>query len=425
MIKKLFTILFLVLITTSILVSQTSDTLMSSKPKKGEIERSGGFARVQSMGLNPYIIDPYYMTVNPAWASVYYDFLWGDLGRTATAFQNDGSGEFAGFNFKISNDLVLGAMLTRDDFSNQFSIGSLSAANTLITQINNIIPAGTQVVALNNNLEVLAAFNLGKFSIGLGVSYAGSTNQNNPATGASTEASASQIGINAGVVTHTNLVKLDASAAILMPSASYTAPNVKETKVSQTFIQAQARVFYKLSTKFSLVPSATFVTSSGTADNAGTSSDLPSTMMFIVGLGLSYEVGDVLVAGGPAFIYNSTTTKGLNGAADQTDATTLFPVWNVGVEWNIAEWMVGRFGYIASTQKTTNQSLVPTDPTKINETVITSYLANQAVVGIGFKIGRLSLDGTVNVDVLRQGLANLGNAAAGPTFAYLSLSFGF
>jgi hypothetical protein len=414
MTKKLFTIFTFILIIASITLGQAKET-----------PRSGGFARVQAMGLNPYIVDPYYMTVNPAWASVYYDFLWGDLGSTKAAFVNDaGNGEFAGFNFQLSEELVLGAMLTRNDFNNQFSIGSLNAANALITQINNIIPAGTQVVPLNNNMEVLAAFKLGKLSIGLGASYAGSTNQNNPSTGGSTEASASQIGVNAGIVTLTNLVKLDASAAILMPSASFTAPNTKETKVSQTFIQAQARVFYKLSTKFSLVPSATFVTSSGTADAAGTSSDLPSTMILIAGLGLSYEVGDVLVAGGPAFIYTSTTTK-VKDAADQTDATTMFPVWNVGVEWNIAEWLVGRFGYIAQTQKETNQTLVPADPKKINETVITSYLVSQAVVGLGFKIGRLSLDGTVNVDVLRQGLANLGNANAGATFGYLSISFGF
>lgn len=423
MIKKLFTLFTLILILTSISISQTTDTLQSMKVKKDEIERSGGFARVQSMGINPYIIDPYYMTVNPAWATDYYDFLWGDLGRTATNFGNDGSGEFAGFNFKVTDDLVLGAMLTRNDFGNQYSIGSLNNANSLVTQINNIV-GGSPVVSLNNNVEILGAFKAGKLSVGLGVSYAGSTNQNNPATGGSTEGSASQLGFNVGVVTHTNLLKLDGSVSLILPSASYTAPNVDETKVSQTIIQAQARLFYKLSSKFSLVPSVTFSTSSGTADAGGHSSDLPSTMLLGIGLGLSYQVGDVLVVGGPMFLYNSTTNKGTNGASDLTNSNTMFPVWNVGVEWNIAEWMVGRFGYIAVTSKSTSQTLA-VDPKKVNETVQTSYLADQAIVGVGFKIGRLSLDGTMNLDVLRQGLANFGNAAAGPTFAYLSLSFAF
>jgi len=418
MIKKLFTVITLILILTSLSFSQ-SDTL---KVKKGGIERSGGFARVQAMGLNPYIIDPFFITVNPAWATDYYDFVWGDLGRTATNFGNDGSGEFAGFNFRVTDDLVLGAMLTRNDFGNQYSIGSLNAANTIITQINGIV-GGSPVVPLNNNLEVLGSFKLGKLSVGLGVSYAGSTNQNNPATGGSTEGSASQLGFNVGVVTHTNLVKLDGSVSITMPSASYTTPNVKETKVSQTIIQAQARLFYKLSSKFSLVPSATFTTSSGTADAAGISSDLPSVMALGVGLGLSYQVGDVLVVGGPMFLYNSTTTKGTNQEPDLTNSNTMFPIWNVGVEWDIAEWMVGRFGYFAVTSKATNQTNAANN--KVNETVQTNFLASQAVVGVGFKIGRLSLDATMNVDVLRQGLANFGNANAGPTFAYLSLSFAF
>ena len=42
-----------------------------------EIKKTGGFARISSMGANPYIVDPYYMTVNPAWGA-YYDnfFIW-------------------------------------------------------------------------------------------------------------------------------------------------------------------------------------------------------------------------------------------------------------------------------------------------------------------------------------------------------------
>ena len=43
--------------------------------------------------------------------------------------------------------------------------------------------------------------------------------------------------------------------------------------------------------------------------------------------------------------------------------------------------------------------------------------------GIGLRFGDFALDGTVNADVLRQGLNNI--AGGGATFAYLSTSYAF
>ena len=57
-----------------------------------------------------------------------------------------------------------------------------------------------------------------------------------------------------------------------------------------------------------------------------------------------------------------------------------------------------------------------------SETVNTFFTpAPGATVGVGFRLGSFSLDATVNEDVLRQGLANIGGN--GPTLAYLSASY--
>ena len=42
--------------------------------------RYGGYARLYSMGDNPYVIDPDNIKFNPAYSSIYSNFLWGDIG---------------------------------------------------------------------------------------------------------------------------------------------------------------------------------------------------------------------------------------------------------------------------------------------------------------------------------------------------------
>ena len=64
-----------------------------------QYKQTGGFARLQGMGNNPYVIDPYVSTVNPAWAGYYPNFLFGDLGSSTGAFASGGVGQFISANF--------------------------------------------------------------------------------------------------------------------------------------------------------------------------------------------------------------------------------------------------------------------------------------------------------------------------------------
>lgn len=387
-------------------------------------EKSGGFARIQSMGSNPYIIDPFYMTINPAWGAYYDNFIFGDLGSTQTAFGNDGAGQFIGTNFRLSPQLTVGALLTRNDFSGRFTISHLDP-NDIVGQINNAVGAG--LTDLNNNLEVMATYKSGSHNFGIGIAYASSSNEINPDQGDPTEGSASQIGINLGYLgSMGSSLILDAGFSIVMPGASYTPAGGDETTFSETSIGVDARAFYTLSSKFKVVPAIKFVTTSGTADIAGGTGtntvDLNSSSVFILGIGLMYESGDFLFAGGPAIVsLGNTRPEVENVSPELTSTTSFFPAWNLGAEWSMLDWLYARFGYVSLTGSITTESSA--SPTAVDESTRTFYGPTGAYVGLGLKLGNLSLDGTVNTDVLRQGLNNI--AGGGATFSYLSLSIYF
>lgn len=411
--RSLMSIL-IVLISFSTLTSQTFD-------------RSGGYARVMSLGYNPYVVDPEFIKYNPAWTGMYKNFVWGDFGGSSFG-PYASSGQFVGFNFGITDNLTLGAMLTRDDFMSVFdamynfgSIGRLDPG-FLVPQINSIVGAGS-VVPLNNNIEVLGSFRVGQIIIGAGISYAASTNELKPAVGGTQTGSASQIGFNAGLLMElSRKFTLDASVMFMSPSASFEPATGTKTELSQTFIGAQGRLFWKFNNNVSFVPAVKFYSASGTVDAGGKSSDLNSITLLNAGFGIQYRNDDFMLVGGPALQTISTTFPAVPTVSPElTTSSFYFPVWNLGAEWFATDWLTARAGYIASTYSTTNESAASV--TTKNETTITGYMPGNVTLGLGFRFGGFALDATMNVDVLRQGLNNIGGGT--PTFAYISSSYAF
>jgi hypothetical protein len=418
-------------------------TLVFSASTFAQYEQTGGFARLRGMGNNPYVVDPSVMTVNPGWGGYYQNFLFGDLGFSAGAFQPGGVGQFIAANFHVGGGLSLGGMLTRNDFLGG-GIGTLDPGG-LVGQINSYLDnqgftnqnptsgllfgSSTYVVPLNNNLELMGSIKSGNTTFGLGVAYATTTNEFKPDTGTGAIGSASQLGFNAGIVTKlTGSFLLDIGASLMMPSTDFEPFVGSKTEFSQTIILVNARVFWQHSSKLAVVPVVAFATASGTLDsgktnpNASTgSSDLPSLTVIAVGVGFNYEVGDFLLAGGPGFATLSATTAEIpNVSPELSTSAFVFPIWNLGVEWNMNDWFVARFGYVASTQSVTSE--IPASLTAVHEYTVTNFFGPQgATVGVGFRLGNFSLDATVNEDVLRQGFNNIGGG--GPTFAYLSLAY--
>jgi hypothetical protein len=388
--------------------------------KTTKMEKTGGYARVLGMGNNPYIIDPFYVTVNPAWGAYYDHFLFGDLGSTAGAFAAGGVGQFASVNFRVNKDFTLGALLTRNDF-NGFGIARLDPFGL----VGNVPSA----IGLNNNLELMGTLMFGNTAVGLGVAYASTVNESSPGgTAGTTSTSASQIGFNLGIISNLSSdMKLDFGVALMMPKVSLEVPSPGINQDgSNTIINAAARLFWDYSSKLTFVPTINFIMASGSADvitgapPAAKSNDLASNMVIFGGFGINYKVGDFLLAGGPAVVFQKTSNDSNDIFNNESSTTRLiFPLWNLGVEWKMNDWFVARLGYVASTGKQTSET---TNNGVTSENISTFFLpAPGATVGVGFRLGSFSLDATVNEDVLRQGLANIGGN--GPTLAYLSASY--
>ncbi|MCK9426573.1 MAG: hypothetical protein M0Q21_11085 [Ignavibacteriaceae bacterium] len=392
-----------------------------SNTDKLSFDRSGGYARIQSLGNNPFVVDPENMKTNPAYAAYYQNFLWGDLGSSKVGADNNGVGQFAGFSLKITPSLTVGGLLTRKDFQSN-SIGLLDPTGVVST-VNSLLGV-TRVVNLDNNLELFGSYLLRNMVFGLGVAYASTTDKYTPATGSGDEGSASQFGLNAGLILEVNKdLDVDVDVSLILPSATYTPGTGSKTAASNTLLMVDARAFYKINPKLTVVPLVNFVTVSGTVDQAGKSSDLPSSTILGLGVGINYRAGDFLFAGGPSLMYSSTTDPSIPNISPETSSSFFtFPAWNIGAEWNLASWFIARFGYVASTTNETWQRVIST--TKTDEFTKTTFGANDgATLGIGLRFGQFGLDATVNEEILRQGFNNIGGGKA--TLAYISASYAF
>jgi len=380
--------------------------------------RAGGYARLYSMGDNMYIVDLDNIKVNPAYGSQFSNMIWGDLGEK-TDMYNNGSGQFAGFNFKLNKQVSVGALLTRKDF-NTMSIAKLDPSD-LVSAINSNMP-GASVVPLENNLELFGAFDLGNLVLGLGVAYASTNNETKPASGTGTKQTAGQIGLNAGIIFKlNNTTSIDADFSLIMPSVEVDPGSASgKATASQTYLIVNARMFMPMTSKLTFVPVVGFATVSGSSEVGGTTYDMPSGTNIAVGFGINYKVGDLLIAGGPSLIMESVTTAAVpNTSPELSTSKLVFPNWNLGAEFNFTDWLIGRFGYVAHTESITSESAASL--TTKNETIYTSHLPGDVRVGLGFRFGNFALDATVNDDVLRQGLNLIGGGTA--TFAYISASY--
>lgn len=398
------------------------------------IKKTGGYARLSAMGSNPYVMDPYFNTLNPSWNAVYNNFLLGDLGSSAgTPFSPGGYGQYLSGSFQVGSNWTLGGILARNDFNGMSvalldpgSYGSFSPSYPgVVSTVNGIAGEGS-VVPLDNNVELIGTYTYGKMILGLGLAYASTSNKVNPPVGASTEGSASQFGINAGLISNvTKTLKLDIGASLILPSASLKPDTLNETSASQTIINVTGRAFWQVNNNLNIVPLILFSTESGSIDSGGTSAgsvDMPSFTWFEFGVGLNYQIGDFLIAGGARFSTASLSTPAISNVSPELSSSeTIFPIWNIGLEWDLLDWLVGRFGYVAYTGSRSDDIL--NTATSKTEYIRTFFGPSQmgATLGVGFRFADFSLDATINEDVLRQGFNMIGGG--GPTFAYLTASY--
>lgn len=432
MLKRAFYLFILFFFAINNLYSKDDEKEQKDTITLSAYERSGGYARLWSMGsenwnltYNYFIIDPFYIVANPAWSSKYYNFLWGDLGSTIPGNDFDGSPQFAGFNFKIQDGLILGAILSRRDFHG----GSIYSVDryTLASIINANRP-GPSVIVPTNNLSFVGSYELETdFSLGFGLSYSSSFNENKPAGSPTASANFSQFGLTGGALYKQDELLVDASASIVFLSADSKAPNVRTYEGSASLFNLFGRVFYEYNNNLTFVGVLFFNSASGeTVDKIfnGTSTkrDLDSRTGYGLSAGINYRHDRFLLAGGVTYACSTITApKVANVSPELTNSICYFPIWNLGLEYLATNWLILRCGYYAGDYSQSVETAA--SPTTKNLNEIKGYVPGSATLGLGFRFGTFGLDAAISEQVLREGLNLIGGGKQ--TFAYISASYAF
>ncbi|HUI64541.1 MAG TPA: autotransporter outer membrane beta-barrel domain-containing protein [Bacteroidota bacterium] len=420
--------------------------------------------------INPFIYDdPTLMLLNPAYQKMYKDYAWmniggGTLNGTSTADNGYGK-QFSGVNFALSKDLTVGTVLSFDP----------SFANYLRTQLGTFVGAVRGVASPVAPLppidvfEVVGTLDVGNIVFGAGILYGWAKNDATnlgivaPPAANNSQLSANVFGLRLGMLMDLGGgSSFDASAALRFDnatdnmtatSAAGAPANPGNYSASATEINVNARLKLKMSNKVNFVPYAAFGNVSGqpkqdaaaTGATAYNGSVKLSAMLFSVGAGMEYKLSNFYLAGGlsfrtsdlkseisPAFVVGTPNP----GTTTTTLSATEFPVFNLGIEWTLLDWLTGRMGYYRTFQSLGNKTERPnngltttTDYWNGNSNVFIGGLTgtdnNLLTFGLGLHFGNFALDGTVSAQALRRGLGLIGAQDDINTFGYLTASYCF
>jgi hypothetical protein len=455
-----------------LLALATSGVLAQAKPGGIARELSMGAARVdRNIAVNPFIVmDPSWLLANPALMMKYSDYAWFDLaGGTINGYggENVYGNQFGGVTFGFGKELTIGAILSYD----------ASVTNSLWSPLNAYIARSTRTAAnpaaatgaprAIEVFEVMAAFDLGGFQVGAGVSY-GRSNQdftNTPAAPATNSSdgslSARTLGIRGGIRMDLGsgtsfegavAARFDNAADKYSVGGSGNGTGTSDYSASTTELEVNARLAMKMSKRFTLVPYAAMRTYSvepkengrlvGQAETKYSYKN--SVLSLSLGVGGEVKVKDFLLAGGVSFATRHDKTE-TNPNATPTDKTTTVtstitavPVFNLGVEYPVLDWLTLRGGYYRAFATIGNKNEVGGGAT--NETNLAIGFSGVSfggyapagndenglmTLGVGLKFGAFALDATVSEQALRRGFGMIGAQDNINTFGYATVSYCF
>jgi hypothetical protein len=440
--------------------------------------KNGGIARQLSMGgsnaglrlvVNPFLMhDPSYMLVNPAYQTMYKDYIWMNVGggtlNGLSTGDNGYGNQFSGVSFGLDKTWTVGAIMSYDpSFANQVSTllaGAPSPGFGLPALPPFIQDRGAQTIpSIANVWEVLGSYDGKDLDLGLAVMYGSSNNEtknSTPAPTASsseTEASSSVLGFRAGMNMDLGSgSEWGASAAFRMDKATDNITNNPavagaggEYSASGSEIQVQTRAKLKVSNKFSFVPYAMFANLSAepkqdspvSGGTATTRSEKVTAMALAVGAGGEFKTSDFFLAGGISFqTANAKLEQSIPGTTVTGELTyTAMPVLNLGAEWWFTNWLAGRGGYYRALASTKVKGESPAGTSETTTGLPHSFLAiggfgpsnydGIVTLGLGMRFGGFALDATVSEEALRRGFGLVGAQDNINSFGYITTSFNF
>jgi hypothetical protein len=462
--RKATLLLVLVLVSTSLFAQ--------AKPGGLARELAMGAARTdRNVAANPFIVmDPSWLLANPAFLHKYSDYAWFNIaGGNINGYggENVYGNQFGGVSFSFGKDLTVGAILSYD----------ASVTNSLWSPLNTYIGVSTRPYSNPATsqgsprpievFEALVAYNMGDMEIGAGVSY-GWSNQDFKTTSAPPSSTTSEgslgartLGLRAGIRADMGGGSVfEASGALRMDKATdkYTiggtgnGTGTSEYGASATEIEATARLALKMSKRFTLVPYGIFRTYGVEPKEDGRLlgqaetkySYKGSVMSFAFGLGGEVKVKEMYLAGGLSFammrqkLETNSNAIATSKTTTQTSAISAFPVFNLGVEYPVLDWLTVRGGYYRALANVNSKTEVQDGATSEQSLSLGNSgisfggmypTANDEnglmTLGLGLKFGAFALDATVSEQALRRGLGLVGASDNINTFGYCTLSYCF
>jgi hypothetical protein len=444
--------------------------------------KSGGIARQLSMGgsnaglefvVNPFLMhDPSYMLVNPAYQTMYKDYIWMNVGggtlNGLSTGDNGYGNQFSGVSFAIDREWTVGAILSYDpSMANQVSklLAGVTPGFGLPAIPAFINDRGAQTIPnIANVWELMGSYDGKDLDLGFAAMYGSSNSENKSSTSApaasssETEASASVLGFRAGMNMDLGSgSEWGASAALRLDKATDNMTNSPvipgaggEYSASGTEIQVQTRARLKVSNKFSFVPYALFATISAepkqdapvSGGTATTLSEKVTSMALAAGAGGEFKTSDFFLAGGLSFQYAKAKVERSPVAGTSVTGTvtyTAIPVVNLGAEWWFTNWLAGRGGYyraLASTNvKSESSSPAGSGSSETISGLPHSFLVvgglgqgnydGLVTLGLGLRFGGFALDATISEEALRRGFGVIGAQDNINTFGYITTSYNF
>jgi len=413
---------------------------------------TGGNARILALGgspSNPFLLDHTDIYTNPAHLMQFKDLLFIEVGHgfgngSAYTANNQSIGITFSLNawtFGLSVGVREGPMFADNSYGFQ-SGGSFRACDYMKSALDTYLQslAVWQTSEPTFPMHLFCAKQIGDVIAGV-TFYHSNWSRNDHGTGSvSTEktcsSSLSQIGIKAGAIVPLSWrSKCDIAGCIRLNRAKANYSNINPTAplISSSFdatgyeFSISARLLYEASVSTTLVPYASIELFSYEPELSYTPliyQGVPfpneyGKKEFEIGFGVNHRLKRGLVAAGISLRYlslvNNATTK--TGELPQTTyytrSWTDFPTINVGVEYFITTWLIGRTGLFKrlSTQTTTTEPPTPSLPTQTSSTVEYSFLPSFGLnaseqtlsLGIGLLIKDISINAYIAEQVLGTG----------------------
>lgn len=381
---------------------------------------SSGTARFEALGYNPFINDASIdINRNPAWANFYRNYAFGDLGRdVVNDFQL--TDQFGAVNFGVSKDITLGMVLNkREDKWNDFIGKTFSEASA----VEPIVP-----------FKLLFSYTSDKFTLGF-APYITLKSLESKGTNYDSVWSGSSLGAQLGTIFVLDGGWFEAAidGKFNKIKREITLSGVTNTYKNDGGLQfdgfLRGKFMLVKQMKLSLIPYASvgFYSWNPTLEPevSGFLKTEHSYMNMMGGLGISMPILEKgFMAGGLSAGYSSYKAKMSSTLTDEYSYSAfIFPKFNLGMEWALTDWLVGRLGYSRAVISD-NQKYTDTGVSFEVMRTLDSDPVQTITMGLGFQFGRFSIDGTIGEKLLKEGI-NTVSGKQNNLFGMLSASYNF